>query len=40
MSIAAANGALAVSVDIRGKAMLVRVVKAPFVRDGQVMPGI
>ena len=30
----------AVSVEIRGKAMPVRVVKAPFVRDGQVMPGI
>ena len=29
-----------VSVEIRGKAMPVRVVKAPFVRDGQVMPGI
>ena len=30
----------AVSVEIRGKAMPVRVVKAPFVRDGQVMAGI
>ena len=29
-----------VTVDIRGKLMPVRVVKAPFVRDGQVMPGI
>ncbi len=30
----------AVSVDIRGKLMPVRVVKAPFVRDGQVLAGI
>jgi aminomethyltransferase len=30
----------AVSVDIRGKLMPVRVVKAPFVRDGQVLPGV
>jgi aminomethyltransferase len=29
-----------VSVDIRGKLMPVRVVKAPFVRDGQVLTGI
>ncbi|NJR44237.1 glycine cleavage system aminomethyltransferase GcvT [bacterium] len=30
----------AVSVDIRGKLVPVRVVKAPFVREGQVQPGI
>ena len=29
-----------VKVDIRGKLVDVRVVKAPFVRDGQVQPGI
>jgi aminomethyltransferase len=29
-----------VSVDIRGKAMPVRVVKYPFVRDGQAQPGV
>jgi aminomethyltransferase len=30
----------AVTVDIRGKRMPVRAVKAPFVRDGKVLPGI
>ena len=29
-----------VRVDIRGKEVPVRVVKFPFVRDGQVQPGI
>lgn len=29
-----------VRVDIRGKAIPVRVVKFPFVRDGQPMPGV
>ena len=29
-----------VSVDIRGRALPVRVVRIPFVRDGQAMPGV